>query len=156
MQLLAVVGFDDGLAVLIYAFSIAIVSVVLSGVFSVSSMILVPLKEIGGAVVIGFGVIFAVMFKRLIEREEIIALSLAAILFTAGLSISFDISLILSCMVLGMIVINLYPQDNKPVFDHIKSVSLPGYILFFVMAGVNLHIELLFSIGVIRYSLYYM
>ena len=149
--ILAVVGFDDGLAVLIYAFSIAIVGVILSGVLSVSNMVFEPLRDIGGALLLGgsIGLIFAVVFKRLIEREEIIALSLIAIFFTAGLSILFDVSLILSCMSLGMIVINLYPQDNKPVFEHIKSISLPVYILFFVMAGINLHLGLLISIGAI-------
>ena len=39
--ILAVVGFDDGLAILIYAFSIAIAGVVLSGVFSVSNILIV-------------------------------------------------------------------------------------------------------------------
>jgi len=149
--ILAVVGFDDGLAVLIYAFSIAVVGVLLSGVLSVSTMVFEPIKDIGGALLIGSGVglIFAVIFKRLIEREEIIALSVTAIFITAGLAVLLDVSLILACMSLGMIVINLYPQDNKPVFEHIKSISLPIYILFFVIAGINLHLGLLVSIGAI-------
>ena len=149
--ILAVVGFDDGLAVLIYAFSIAVVGVILSGVFSVSTMLFEPIRDIGGALLIGSGIglIFAVVFKRLIEREEILALSITAIFITAGLSVLLDVSLILSCMSLGMIVINLYPQDNKPVFEHIKSISLPIYILFFVIAGMNLHLGLLVSIGAI-------
>jgi len=149
--ILAVVGFDDGLAILIYAFSIAIVGVVLSGVFSVTNMVFEPLRDIGGAILLGCGVglVFAIVFKRLIEREELIALSLTAIFLTAGLSVLLNVSLILSCMCLGMIIINLYPQDNKPVFDHVKSISLPVYILFFVIAGINLHLELLVSIGAI-------
>ena len=149
--ILAVVGFDDGFAVLIYAFSIAIVGVILSGVFSVSNILFVPLTDIGVALLLGgtIGFIFAFAFKRLIEREEIIALSLTAIFITAGLSVLLDVSLILACMTMGIIVINLYPQDNKPVFEHFKSISLPVYILFFVIAGVNLHLGLLVSIGAI-------
>ena len=149
--ILAVVGFDDGFAILIYAFSIAIASVILSGVFSVSNILLVPLTDIGVALLIGgtIGAVFALIFKRLIEREEIIALSLTAILITAGLSVFLEVSLILACMTMGIIVVNLYPQDNKPVFEHIKSISLPVYILFFVIAGINLHIGLLVSIGAV-------
>jgi Kef-type K+ transport system membrane component KefB len=149
--ILAVVGFDDGLAILIYAFSIAIAGVILSGVFSVSNILFVPIMDIGVAVLIGgaIGVVFAFIFKRLIEREEIIALSLTAIFITAGLSVLFDVSLILACMTMGIVIVNFYPQDNKPVFEHIKSVSLPVYILFFVIAGVNLHLGLLVSIGAI-------
>ena len=48
-----------------------------------------------------------------------------------------------------MVIINLYPQDNKPVFEHIKTISLPVYILFFVIAGINLHLDALLSIGII-------
>lgn len=149
--ILAVVGFDDGLAILIYAFSIAILSVIISGVFSVSNILFVPLMDIGSALLIGgaIGVIFAFIFKRLIEREEIIALSLTAIFITTGLSVLFDVSLILACMTMGIVIINLYPQDNKPVFENIKSISLPVYILFFVIAGMNLHLGLLISIGAI-------
>jgi len=146
-----VVGFDDGFAIFIYAFSIAIASVILSGVLSVSNILLVPLADIGIALLIGgaIGTVFALVFKRLIEREEIIALSLTAILITAGLAVFLDVSLILACMTMGIMIVNLYPQDNKPVFEHIKSISLPVYILFFVIAGINLHIGLLVSIGAI-------
>ena len=147
--ILAVVGFDDGLAVLIYAFSIAIVGVILSGVLSVSNLVIAPLVDIGGALLIGAGIgaVFAFILRRLIEREEIIAVTLTAILVTAGLSLLFEVSLILSCMAMGMTVINIYPKDNRPVFDHIKSISLPIYILFFIMAGINLHLGLLLTIG---------
>ena len=149
--ILAVVGFDDGLAVLIYAFSIAAVGVLLSGVISVSNLVITPVIEIGGALLMGggIGLLFGYILRKLIEREEIIAVSLTAIFLTAGLSVFFGTSLILACMAMGMVVINMYPQDNKPVFEHIKSISLPVYILFFVIAGINLHLGLLISIGAI-------
>ena len=150
--ILAVVGFDDGLAVLIYAFSIAVVGILVSsGAFSVSNLFMTPLMEIGGALLIGAGIgaIFAVVLKRLIEREEFIAVTLTAILVTAGLSLLLEVSLILSCMAMGMMVINVYPKENRPVFDHIKSISLPIYILFFIIAGINLHLGLMLTIGAI-------
>ena len=124
--ILAVVGFDDGLAVLIYAFAIAVVGVLLSGILSLSTIVFEPLRDIGGAILVGSGVglIFAVVFKQLIEREEIIVVSLTAIFLTAGLSMILDVSLILSCMILGMVIINLYPQDNKPVFEPVSYTHL--------------------------------
>ncbi len=147
--MLAVVGFDDGFAILIYAFSIAVTGVIISGVFSVSNLLINPLFDIGGAILIGIviGLVFAFILKRLIEREEIIVVSVTAILITAGLSILLDVSLILACMALGVIVVNIFQQANKPVFDHIRSISLPIYILFFIIAGINLHLSLLLTIG---------
>jgi Kef-type K+ transport system membrane component KefB len=148
--ILAVVGFDDGFAIFIYAFSIAIAGVMLSGVFSASNILLTPIIDICVALMIGgiIGIVFAFVFKRLIDRE-IIVLSITAILITAGLSILLDVSLILACMTMGIVIVNLYPQDTKPVFEHVKSISLPVYILFFVIAGINLHIGLLVTIGAI-------
>lgn len=150
--ILAVVGFDDGLAIIIYSFSIAIASLLISsGMFSASSLIINPFIEIGGALLIGgiIGGFFAVVLKKLVEKEEIIAVTLTAILFTAGLSIMFEVSVILSCMALGMVVINIFPQANKPVFEHIKTISLPVYVVFFVIAGLNLHIGLLLATGLL-------
>ena len=151
-SILAVVGFDDALAILIYAFSIALVGILLSSSeFSVSNAIVTPLIEIAGALLIGFivGGSFSFILKRLVEREEILVVSLTAIFVTAGISLFFGVSLILACMALGMMVINIYPIDNKPIFDHVKSISLPVYILFFVVAGVGLNIGLLLTIGLL-------
>ncbi len=47
--ILMVVGFDDGLAVLIYAFSMAAAGVLISGNLSVSTLLFSPLYDIGGA-----------------------------------------------------------------------------------------------------------
>jgi Kef-type K+ transport system membrane component KefB len=151
-SILAVVGLDDALAILIYAFSIALVGILLSaGIFSMSNAVITPLIEIGGALLIGFivGLVFSITLKKLVEKEEILVVSLIAIFITAGLSLFLGVSLILACMVLGMVIINIYPVDNKPIFDQIKSISLPIYILFFVVAGINLQIELLLTIGLL-------
>jgi Kef-type K+ transport system membrane component KefB len=151
-SILAVVGFDDGFAIIIYAFAIAFASLILSsGAFSFSNIIITPIVEIGGAIIIGLSIggFFAFILKKLIEKEEIIALAITAILLTAGLALMLGVSVILSCMVLGMIVINIFPQANKPVFEHMKSISLPIYVVFFVIAGMNLHIGLLLVSGLL-------
>ena len=149
--ILMVVGFDDGLAVLIYAFSMAAAGVLISGNLSVSTLLFSPLYDIGGALLVGglLGGLFAYVLRRLNEREEIIAVSITAILLSAGFALYFGFSLILCCMIMGMMIINVYPQENKPVFDHIKTICLPIYIIFFVIAGINLHLHLLLSIGAI-------
>lgn len=149
-SILAVVGFDDGLAILIYAFAMAFAVLLLSGgSFSLPTLVITPILEIISALIVGGGIGFVVafLFRRVVEREELIALSITAILLTAGISIFFELSLILSCMTLGMVIINLFPQENKPVFESIKSVTLPIYVLFFVVAGLNMRLGLLTGIG---------
>ena len=151
-SILAVVGFDDGFAILIYAFSMAFAVLLLSGgMFSLGNLIVTPLLEIIGALLLGggIGLLFAFIMRRIVGREEIIALSLTSVLLTAGIALYFEVSLILSCMVLGMMIINVFPRDNKPVFDTIKSITLPIYVLFFVIAGLNMELELLTGIGLL-------
>ncbi len=150
--ILTVVGLDDGIAVVIYAVAIALVSAFLSShQLQLTSVLLFPVKEIIGAIVVGggFGALFAYGLKMIHEREEIIAVSFAGIFLVAGVSELIGASLILASMVLGIVIINLFPDDNKPVFDHLKSLSLPIYILFFVVAGTNLHLDILLSVGLI-------
>jgi Kef-type K+ transport system membrane component KefB len=150
--ILAVVGFDDGLAIFIYAFAMAFAVLLLSaGVFSPSDLFVAPMLEIIGSLALGGGVgmFFAWLLRRIVSRQEILSLSLTAILFTAGVAVFFGLSLILSCMILGMVIINLYPEDNKPVFDNIRSITLPVYVLFFVVAGLNMDVKLLAGIGLL-------
>ncbi|MDD3493038.1 MAG: cation:proton antiporter, partial [Candidatus Thermoplasmatota archaeon] len=134
--ILAVVGLDDGLAIFIYAFSIAIAGGLLAaGGFSAASMLVDPLVDTGGALLLGLavGLGAAFIFRRLVEREEIIAVSLTAILLTAGLATLLDVSLILASLAMGMTVTNVFPRVNRPVFDAVKVISLPVYVLFFVL-----------------------
>jgi len=150
--ILTVVGFDDGLAILIYAFAVALASVLISsGSFSVSNLLVMPVVEIGGALLLGggIGVAASFVFKRLHDREETIAAALTVILITTGLAMYFELSLILACMALGMTVINVFPQDNRPVFRHVTDISLPVYVTFFVIAGVELHLDVLATVGLL-------
>jgi len=151
-SILAVVGLDDGLAIFIYAFSIAIAGGLLAtGGFSAASMLVDPLIDTGGALLLGLamGLGAAFVFRRLVEREEIIAVALTAILLTAGLATLLDVSLILASLAMGMTVTNVFPRVNRPVFDAVKVISLPVYVLFFVLAGLNLHLGVLAGAGVI-------
>lgn len=150
--ILAVVGIDDGFAVVIYALSIMVVGMLVStNNFSLTSTLFIPIKKIGGSILVGggLGLLFAYVLNWIHEREELISVSFAGILVVAGLSSFLDISLILSSMIFGFVIINLFPDDNKPVFNHLKSLSLPIYILFFVIAGTNLHLGVLSSVGFI-------
>jgi len=150
--ILTVVGFDDGLAIVIYAFAVAAAALLISsGSFSVSNVLVTPLVEIFGGIVLGVAVggAMAFVFRWLHDREEVIAAALTAVLVTAGAAMALELSLILACLALGMTVINLFPKDNKPVFGHVQSVSLPVYVVFFVIAGVKLHLGLLATVGAV-------
>ncbi|MEF8848874.1 MAG: cation:proton antiporter [Candidatus Thermoplasmatota archaeon] len=149
--ILAIVGFDDGAAIIIYTFAIAFVGTLISKTVNPTDLIISAFWEITGAFLIGgaVGITFGYIFTKLINKEELLALTITSILLTSGLALFLNASLILSCMILGIVTINLFPQSNKPVFDHIKSISLPIYMVFFLIAGIKLKIDILLTLGTI-------
>jgi Kef-type K+ transport system membrane component KefB len=150
--LYAVVGLDDGLAIIIYAFAVAFAKVLLTGgAISPLELIEGPLVEILGAIVLGAvaAVILGYAIRRLHERNDVLAVSLGGILICTGLSKYFHVSLILSNLSLGLVFANVFLMANRRAYRAIQSVALPIYIVFFVIAGAHLQIRLLPAMGVL-------
>ena len=105
--LLAVVGLDDALALLLFSFAVAIAESLLArtGGLSLAQMIKLPLQEIGGALLLGIvvGAPFQWTLNRLKEGHAVCAFIVGTVLFEAGLAESFHVSLILATMTMGVI-----------------------------------------------------
>lgn len=150
--LYTVVGLDDGLAIIIYAFAAALAKLSITG--SSGSLLYVmrhPAIEILGAIILGaaLGAGFGFVMRLLYNRKEIFAFSLAAVLICAGLANYFHVSLILANLTLGMVFVNLYLLTNRRSTESLDFISLPIYIIFFVIAGAHLQISLLPAMGVL-------
>jgi NhaP-type Na+/H+ or K+/H+ antiporter len=150
--LYAVVGLDDGLAIIIYAVAAALAEVLFTGRgVSAANIVAEPAVEIMGAVALG-GVIGAAagyFSRKLLSQESILSVSLGAVLLCAGLAQYFRCSLILANLALGMTYVNLFPISNRKAYQAIQAISTPVYIIFFFLAGANLHIGLLPKMGLI-------
>jgi len=150
--LYAVVGLDDGLAIMIFAVAVALSKMLLTGrSISVGGILEGPVFEICGSIVLGcvIGVITGYFTRRVHGRDGILAVSVGGILICAGLADYFHFSLILANLSLGMIFVNLFPVANRRVYEAIQSISLPIYIIFFFIAGASLQIGLLPSMGIL-------
>jgi len=150
--LYAVVGLDDGLAIIIFAVAAALAEVLFTGQkMSASSLIVKPLIEIVGSIVLGcgIGVLTGIFSRKLFAHESILSVSFGAVLLCAGLSEYFGLSVILSNLALGMTHENLFPISNRKAYRAIQSISTPVYIIFFFLAGANLHLNLLHKMGLI-------
>lgn len=150
--LYAVVGFDDGLGIIIFAFACTIAKLIMGKSPQVmEEAIKGPILEITGSLVLGAGLGFLLGFfvRRLRRREDILALSLATIFILTGISKFFHFSLILSNLTLGMIFANFFLFANRRVQEVLSSIASPIYIIFFVMAGAHLNIKLLPAMGIL-------
>ncbi len=151
--LLAVVGFDDALAIMIYAFAAAGAKLILSGgsQFSLSTAVGAPVVAIVGAILLGalVGLAFAALARRVRGRNEILIASVGAILMTTGLANHLHLSLILANLTLGMIVSNTFLRLGRRSFEAVQTITPPIYVLFFVLAGAHLQVPLLLKMGLL-------
>jgi Kef-type K+ transport system membrane component KefB len=150
--LYAVVGLDDGLAIVIFAFAIALAKILFTGGdVSVAAVLQGPVLEIIGSVILGgiIGVFTGYFANKVFGEDNILAVALGGILICAGLANYLHFSLILANLSLGMAFVNLFPVANRKVCRPIQYISLPAYIIFFFIAGAHLQIKLLPSMGVL-------
>jgi len=148
----AIVGLDDGVAIIIFVIAIAILKVSLGEEsLSVYSALVKPAIEIIGAIALGIaiGIILAYSARKSGGRESILIMSLAGILICIGLAEIFDLSSILACMLLGATFINLVPRIGRTSFEIVESILPPIYIIFFIVAGLELRPDLLVTMGMI-------
>lgn len=155
--LYAVVGFDDGLAIIIFGFAFAIVRNILqqeAGQAAVSGFIafLQPLIEILLSCVVGLGIgaLFCVLARKLEDATDIFVLTFGFILTVVGICQALGISLILANMIFGMLVVNTQPYSLlSKINERLSQVMLLLFVLFFTLAGTGLHIAALLSLGLL-------
>lgn len=155
--LYAVVGFDDGLGIIIFGFAAAFAKDFIlqeSGAIASNlwSTILIPLEEIAFSFTLGavIGYIFSILTRKLRNSEETPILVFGFILIACGFSQILHTSIILTVMIMGVVIINTQPSSLVTRIQNSMRSFLPIlFILFFTLAGANLHINALPSLGMI-------
>jgi Kef-type K+ transport system membrane component KefB len=152
-SILAIVGLDDGLAIVIYAFAAAGARMLLLGSGDTVALMHIGtacLDIVGGiGLGVALGLALTLIGRRLRSRNDVLIVAVALVLLCAGLSNYLRVSLILSNLVFGMVAVNLSWKTGQRAYDALQSVSPPIYVLFFVLAGAHLDIVLLAAMGAI-------
>ncbi len=155
--LYAVVGFDDGLGIIIFGFAMAISRVVLlreAGETTGNAWISIlgALREIGLSLALGvfFAFILSFLARHVPRREDVLILTVGFILAASGLSIHLHLSLILTNMTMGLVIVNTQqPSLVRNIHERLPIFMPILFILFFTLAGANLHIQTLPSLGML-------
>ncbi|MEN8172455.1 MAG: cation:proton antiporter [Chloroflexota bacterium] len=150
-SLLAVVGLDDALSLLLYSLAAAF-AVSSMGGFSTtiaSQFLILPLIEIGGSVGLGLllGQFLDFIMSRVKRHHDAMAISIAFVFLAVGLSESLGFSFILTTMVLGVVVVNRFPEHDRHIRFTIEQAGPVIYVLFFALVGARLQISLLPTMG---------
>ncbi len=151
--LLAVVGMDDALALLLFSIAAAFAESLLaqSGPPSVVQILELPLIEIGGSLVVGggLGLFLDRVMCRMKVQHDAMAVSIGALLFGVGLSEAFGFSLILTSMIMGIVIVNRCPEHGRHIRYTIEQAGPVIYVLFFTLVGARFQISLLPTMGLL-------
>ena len=155
--LFSVVGFDDGLGIIIFGFASAFAKSFLAQETGAESgglmaLLATPLKEVVLSMLIGLlvGFIFCLLARKLKKGRDIFILIFGVILISAGLANMLHLSIILTNMIVGIFIVNTQSHKLVEQIHNELSEFMPLlFVMFFVLAGANLHVSALPSLGVL-------
>jgi Kef-type K+ transport system membrane component KefB len=152
-SLLAVVGMDDALALILYSLAAALAESLLSqsGPPSLMQVVELPLVEIGGSLLLGLGMglLLDQIMCRMKRQHDVMAVSIGFVFLCVGLSQAFGFSLILSTMILGITVVNRCADHGRHIRFTIEQAGPVVYVLFFTLVGARFQISLLPAMGLL-------
>lgn len=146
--LLGVVGVDDAWCLVIFSLAAAASAAVVGGDVGGGVFVVEAAREIGGGILLGviLGLAAGLLTQRIAPGEPTLLEAAAIVLLTAGLATLFDLSFVLTAIVLGAVMTNV-ARHHDSAFHEIEHLEWPFMLLFFVLAGASLHVEALVGIG---------
>ncbi len=162
--LLPVVALDDAVGLILFAVSFGVAKGMLSGGISVISILVEPIIEIVLSLGVGalMGFIFNYVERMFESRSKRLSVSVAFVLVTIAISmikfevggVHFGFSPLLSCMMLGTIFCNVCYLSEE-LMDRLDRWTGPIFILFFVLSGAELKLDVFLDAMIILIGVVY-
>lgn len=151
--ILPVVALDDVFGIMAFGIAVSFARLSIEAingdvVTSIWTMLWVPLREIGGSVILGIvlGFILSFISKRSQNRDMMKAISIAFILGAVGIAKELHFSSLLTNIVMGTTLVNLDRHAHR-TFNLVNEFISPFYVLFFTIAGASLELDVLAYVG---------
>ena len=150
--LMLVVAIDDAVGLLLFSVSFGIATALAHGQVSILGVVVEPILEI--VLSLGLGAVMGWLLNWVEQffhsRSKRMTISVAFVLLTVGLSmLKFEVagihcgfSLLLVCMMTGTIFCNIC-DTSEELMNRIDGWTMPLNILFFVLSGAELDLEVL-------------
>jgi Kef-type K+ transport system membrane component KefB len=120
-----------------------------AGLFTTLYSALYPLVwQLVGSVALGFliGLLLARWASAITETGETLILLGGSILFCVGVARVLELSPLIASMAVGATMANL-SHRSQPLFETLAEADPPFYAIFFVLAGADLDLSLVHSLG---------
>lgn len=162
--LLPVVALDDAVGLVIFAVSFGAAQAMESHNASVASIAVEPLLEIVLSIALGavLGWVLTYMERWFQSNRNRVAMIAGFIILAVALSmlkipvgpVSINFSSLLVCMMLGTVFCNACP-NSADLMERADKWSAPLLILFFVLSGAELHLDVFADFAVVGIGVVY-
>lgn len=163
--LLPIVALDDAVGLIVFAVSTGIARALNSGTISMVSVLVNPLLEIFGSLLLGAGLgyLFSEVEIYFHSRSKRLSLAVAFVFLCAGFSkmhfelpggVELGFSSLLVCMMCGTIFCNLC-DFSEEIMYRTERWTAPVYVLFFVLSGAELDLRVFQSLAVVGIGIVY-
>lgn len=162
--LLPVVALDDAVGLVVFAISFGIAKSLGSTSVNVLHIILEPILEVVLSLGLGFimGVLFTFCEKFFHSRSKRMAVSVTFVMMTVAISsikftlfgLNFHFSSLLACMMLGSVFCNMCDVSEE-LMDRADRWTAPILILFFIISGAELELDVFANVSVVIIGLVY-
>ena len=152
--LMLVVAIDDAVGLLLFSVSFGIATALAHGQVSVMAVVVEPILEIVLSLALGsaMGWLLNWVEQFFHSRSKRMTISVAFVLLTVGMSmLKFEVagihcgfSLLLVCMMTGTVFCNIC-DTSEELMNRIDGWTMPLNILFFVLSGAELDLNVLFQ-----------
>ena len=150
--LLLVVAIDDAVGLLLFSASFGIANALANGQVSVLGVVVEPILEIVLSLVLGAAMGWLLNFVEQFfhSRSKRMAISVGFVFLTVGMStlqfhvgpVHISFSLLLVCMMTGTVFCNIC-DTSEELMDRVDGWTMPLNILFFVLSGAELDLNIL-------------
>lgn len=145
--LLGVVALDDAFTIVSYAIAISIAGVLIIGVQALSlyQILIAPILDIAGSLLLGTGFGFALVYMSRFARtrKTLLVTVLGMIMLSIGTAKILGISSLLANMAMGFVIVNKM-RPSEEMFRVIDDIEDVIFAMFFTLAGAH------FDLGVVK------
>ena len=146
------VAIDDAVGLVLFSASFGVAAALESGTVSLMTVLVEPLVEIVLSLALGgaAGWVLYRVEKYFFSRSKRLSISIGFVLLTVGLSMAeFEVggvrcgfSLLLVCMMTGTVFCNIC-DFSEELMGRVDSWTAPLFVLFFVLSGAELNLQVL-------------
>ncbi|AGB40733.1 Kef-type K+ transport system, membrane component [Halobacteroides halobius DSM 5150] len=157
-MILAIVGIDDAVALIIFSLVEPLALILYSGTgdLALTNILVVPLVEIIGSIVIGLiiGYISQRFMNGLEDKTKMILTLGTTVVGSSALAILGHLSPLITNMAVGFAYRN-FAKRNLGIAEYLDTLTVPLYAMFFILAGTEIEFSSLGSSSFLIIALTY-